>query len=83
MRPPEVNLAKLAMLFAKEFRLCNTQPGEPICMITDLNSPPEYVAAAFAAADELGADVYCPPQYERGRSPRFIAGVARPPLTRE
>ena len=35
------------------------------------------------AADELGADVYCPPQYERGRSPRFIAGVARPPLTRE
>lgn len=58
MRPPEVNLAKLAMLFAKEFRLCNTQPGETICMITDLNSPPEYVAAAFAAADELGADIY-------------------------
>ena len=58
MRPLEINPAKLAMLFAKEFRLCNTQAGETICMITDLNSPFEYVTAAFAAADELGADIY-------------------------
>ncbi len=58
MRPLEVNPAKLATLFAKQFRLCNVKPGETIAMITDLNSPREYVAAAFAAGDELGADVY-------------------------
>jgi 2,5-dihydroxypyridine 5,6-dioxygenase len=58
MRPVEVNPAKLALLFMKEFRLCNVRPGETIVMITDLNSPPAYVAAAFAAGDKLGADVY-------------------------
>ena len=30
------------------------------------------------AADELGAEVFCPPQYERGRHPRLIAGLQRP-----
>ena len=30
------------------------------------------------AADELGAEVYCPPQYERGRHARHIAGLSRP-----
>ena len=58
MRPLEMNTAQLASLFAKELELCAVQPGETICMITDLNSPREYVAAAFAVADELGADMY-------------------------
>jgi 2,4-dienoyl-CoA reductase-like NADH-dependent reductase (Old Yellow Enzyme family) len=35
------------------------------------------------AADELGAEVFCPPQYVRGRHPRHIAGLARPPLDTE
>ncbi len=30
------------------------------------------------AADELGADVFCPAQYERGRHARHIAGLSRP-----
>ena len=32
------------------------------------------------AADELGAEVFCPPQYVRGRHGRHIAGLRRPPL---
>jgi len=58
MRGAEVNSARLATLFAKEFRLCNVARGETIAIITDLNTPREYVAAAFAACDELGADGY-------------------------
>jgi 2,5-dihydroxypyridine 5,6-dioxygenase len=58
MRGTEVNPAKLVALFTKEFRLCNVKPGETVVVITDLNSPREYVAAAYAAGDELGADVY-------------------------
>ena len=58
MRPLEINPAELAMLFVRDFRLCAVRPGETICMITDLNSPRAYVAAAYAAADELGADIY-------------------------
>jgi 2,5-dihydroxypyridine 5,6-dioxygenase len=58
MRPVEMNPAKLAALFAKQFRLCNVKAGEAIVIITDLNSPREYVAAAFAAADELEAHIY-------------------------
>ncbi len=30
------------------------------------------------AADEFGAEVFCPPQYERGRHARHIAGLSRP-----
>lgn len=58
MRQREINPAKLPALFTKQFRLCNVKAGETISLITDLNSPREYVAAAFAAGDELGADVY-------------------------
>jgi len=58
MRPVEVNPAKLSRLFIREFRLCNVKRGETIAMITDLNTPRDYVAAAFTACDELGADIY-------------------------
>ncbi len=58
MRPVEVNLATLAALFRKEFELCNVTQGETIALVTDLNARRDYVAAAFAAAAELGADIY-------------------------
>ena len=58
MRASEVNPAKMTTLFRKEFELCNVKPGETLAILSDLNSRREYVAAAFAAADELGADIY-------------------------
>ena len=53
-----LNHAKLAMLFRKEFELCNVQKGETIVLLSDLGARRDYVSAAFAAAEDLGADVY-------------------------
>ena len=53
-----LNEAKLAMLFRKEFALCNVRPGETIVLLSDLGARRDYVAAAFAAAEDLGADAY-------------------------
>ena len=53
-----INHAKLAMLFRKEFQLCNVQKGETIVLLSDLGARRDYVAAAFAAAEDLGADAY-------------------------
>ena len=58
MKPAEINLATLATLYRKEFQLCNVKKGETIAIVSDLNSRRDYVAAAFAAATELGADIY-------------------------
>ena len=58
MRKQELNPAKLAALFRDEFRLCNVQRGETVVLLSDLETRRGYVAAAFAAADELGADAY-------------------------
>ena len=58
IRAQEVNPAKLGLLYRKEFALSQMQPGETIVLLTDLSTRREYVEASFAAADELGADVY-------------------------
>src|SRR5215470_10499189 len=58
MRPQILNPAKLADLFRAEFELCNVRPGETIAVLSDLASRRDYVAAAFAAAEALGADIY-------------------------
>ena len=58
VRPQEVNPAKLPRLFRKQLELCKVKPGETIAVVTDLGTRPEYVQSAFAAADELGADIY-------------------------
>lgn len=58
IRAQEVNPAKLGMLYRKQFGLCNVKAGETICCISDLSTRREYIAAAFAAAEDLGADVY-------------------------
>ena len=53
-----INHAKLAMLFRNEFQLCNVQKGETIVLLSDLGARRDYVSAAFAAAEDLGADAY-------------------------
>src|SRR5260221_2720777 len=53
-----LNHAKLAMLFRKEFELCNVRKGETIVLLSDLGARRDYVSAAFAAAEEFGADAY-------------------------
>ncbi len=58
MRPQELNPAKLATMFRNELALSAVKPGETIVCLTDLSSRREYVQAAFAAADEIGADIY-------------------------
>ncbi|MFO1349552.1 MAG: hypothetical protein U1F68_02235 [Gammaproteobacteria bacterium] len=58
IRVQEVNPAKLAMLFHRQFGLCKVKRGETIALVTDLATRREFVAAAFAAADERGADIY-------------------------
>ncbi len=58
IRTQEVNPAKLGLLYRKEFTLSQVRPGETVALLTDLATRREYVEAAFAAADELGADIY-------------------------
>jgi 2,5-dihydroxypyridine 5,6-dioxygenase len=57
-RTAEVNPAKLAMLYRRELGLCGARKGETIALVSDLGTRPEYIQAAFAAADEIGADAY-------------------------
>jgi len=58
MMPDQLNLAKLTLLFRKEFELCNVRRGETLAVLSDLGARRDYVAAAFAAAEDLGADIY-------------------------
>ena len=58
IRTQEVNPAKLAQLFRKQFELCRVGPGQTVAIVSDLGTRREYIQAAFAAADELGADIY-------------------------
>jgi len=58
IRVQELNPAKLAMLFRRQFELSRVTKGETVVLVSDLGSRREYVQAAFAAADELGADIY-------------------------
>ncbi|HET9350700.1 MAG TPA: hypothetical protein VFO02_05140, partial [Burkholderiales bacterium] len=54
----ELNPAKLALLYRREFEMCQVKKGETIVAVSDLATRREYVQAAFAAADDLGADIY-------------------------
>ena len=57
-RAQEVNPAKLVQLYRRELELCQVQKGETIAVVSDLATRREYIQAAFAAADDLGADIY-------------------------
>ena len=53
-----MNPARLAQLYRREFELSQVRKGETVCVVSDLDTRREYVQAAFAAADDLGADIY-------------------------
>lgn len=58
MRFQEMNPARLTGLFMRQFAMSKVSPGEQLVLLTDMTSRMEYVQAAFAAAEELGADIY-------------------------
>src|ERR1041385_4255140 len=57
-RAQEVNPAKLVQLYRRELELCQVKKGETIAVVSDLATRREYIQAVFAAADDLGADIY-------------------------
>src|SRR5205814_4556245 len=57
-RAQEVNPAKLAQLYRRQFELCQVKKGETIAVVSDLATRREFIQAGFAAADDLGADIY-------------------------
>lgn len=58
IRTQTLNPAKLPGLFKKQFELCKVSPGQTVAIVSDLGTRTEYIEAAFAAADMLGADIY-------------------------
>ena len=58
LRTSETNPAKLTGLYAEQFRLSAVKQGETIAVVSDLGTRRDYVQAAFAAAEVLGADIY-------------------------
>jgi 2,5-dihydroxypyridine 5,6-dioxygenase len=57
-RSQEMNPGKLTGLFRSQLALCRVKPGETVAVVSDLGTRREFVQSAFAAAEELGADVY-------------------------
>lgn len=47
----------LMRLFVREFELCKVSPGEHVIVLSEPSSRGDYVAAAFGAAQQLGAHV--------------------------
>ncbi|MGE3986556.1 hypothetical protein [Pseudorhodoplanes sp.] len=58
IRSTEINPGKLGFLFKKQFEMCKLKPGETVALVGDLATRHEYIEASFAAADEIGADIY-------------------------
>ncbi|MFT5182694.1 MAG: 2,5-dihydroxypyridine 5,6-dioxygenase [Alphaproteobacteria bacterium] len=58
VRHQEMNPAKLPGLFLKQFVLSKVSQGETMVLLSDMTTRPEYVEAAFAAAEDLGANAY-------------------------
>ncbi|MDM0108056.1 hypothetical protein QTH97_24120 [Variovorax sp. J22R24] len=58
IRTQELNPAKLISLFRKQFELCRVGPGQTVAIVSDLGTRREYIEAAFAAAQDIGFDIY-------------------------
>lgn len=53
-----LNPAELPFLFREELKLCRVTAETQIVLVTDLGTRPDYVQAAFAAANDLGARIF-------------------------
>lgn len=74
MRPQTLNPARLTELFRRQFELCRVKPGETLVVLSDLGARTEYAASSFAAARELGANIY---EMRVSESPKWTSvGVA-------
>jgi 2,5-dihydroxypyridine 5,6-dioxygenase len=58
IRTQELNPGKLTSLYRKQFELCRVGPGQTVAIVSDLGTRREYIQAAFAAAEEMGFDIY-------------------------
>ena len=58
IRTQELNPGKLPSLFRKQFELCKLDKGQTVAIVSDLGTRREYIQAAFAAAEDLGVDIY-------------------------
>jgi 2,5-dihydroxypyridine 5,6-dioxygenase len=58
IRTQEVNPARLTGLFRQQFELCRVGPGQTVAIVSDLGTRRDYIQAAFAAAEEMGFDIY-------------------------
>ena len=58
IRTQEINPARLTGLYRRQFELCRVGPGQTVAVVSDLGTRREYVQAAFAAAEEMGFDIY-------------------------
>ena len=74
MRPQLLNPAQLPAVFRKEFELCAVKPGETIILLTNLNTRRDYVLAATAAAEDVGADIF---EINLNRVARSVARAPR------
>lgn len=57
-RVQELNPGRLTGLFRAQLELCNVKPGENITIVSDLGTRREYIMSAFAAAEDMGAEIY-------------------------
>jgi 2,5-dihydroxypyridine 5,6-dioxygenase len=57
-RSQEMNPGKMTGLFRSQLGLCQVKRGETVAIVSDLGTRREFIECAFAAAEELGADVY-------------------------
>ncbi len=58
IRTQEINPARLTGLYRRQFELCRVGPGQTVAVVSDLGTRREYIEAAFAAAEEMGFDIY-------------------------
>ena len=57
-RAQELNPASLPSLFRQQLELCRVTKGETVAIVSDPDDPRRICGGGFAAAQQLGADIY-------------------------